>query len=247
MTLKAMVFAAGTGSRLKEIGKLIPKALVPVNGEPMLKRILLKLKAAGVEEVVINLFHLGEQIKEYLAANDNFGLKIHFSEEETLLNTGGGLRRAANFFSESDTVLVHNCDIYTTLNLKSLVETHEQSGAIASLALSSRQSSRVLLVSPLNELAGWRNKKSGEEIAVLKTTDATEKAYAGIQVISGEFFPFLRNRDDAFWIFHAYFDAVRAGERVNGIDIGDILWWDIGTPERLERLHTLLETGNLGF
>ena len=118
--MKAMIFAAGLGSRLKPLTDTMPKALVPVAGRPMLEHVILKLKASGFTEIVINIHHFGEQIIDFLKANNDFGLTLHISDErDLLLDTGGGIRKARRFFENSDEpFLVHNVDILSDMNLK---------------------------------------------------------------------------------------------------------------------------------
>ena len=145
--MKAMIFAAGLGSRLKPLTDTMPKALVPVAGCPMLEHVILKLKASGFTEIVINIHHFGEQIIDFLKTNNDFGLTIHISDErDRLLDTGGGIRKARLFFENSgEPFLVHNVDILSDMNLKELYDSHMQSGSVATLLASRRTTSRYLL------------------------------------------------------------------------------------------------------
>lgn len=131
--MKAMIFAAGLGSRLKPLTDTMPKALVPVAGRPMLEHVILKLKASGFTEIVINIHHFGEQIIDFLKANNDFGLTLHISDErDLLLDTGGGIRKARRFFENSDEpFLVHNVDILSDMNLKELYDFHLRNGSVA--------------------------------------------------------------------------------------------------------------------
>ena len=158
--MKAMIFAAGLGSRLKPLTDTMPKAMVPIAGRPMLEHVILKLKAAGFTEIVINIHHFGDQILDFLKANGNFGLTIHISDErELLLDTGGGVRKARPFFENSDEpFLIHNVDILSDVNLKELYDYHLQSGAVATLLASRRKTSRYLLFDMDKRLCGWINK-----------------------------------------------------------------------------------------
>jgi len=133
--MKAMIFAAGLGSRLKPLTDTMPKALVPVAGRPMLEHVILKLKASGFTEIVINIHHFGEQIIDFLKANNDFGLTLHISDErDLLLDTGGGIRKARRFFENSDEpFLVHNVDILSDMNLKELYDFHLRNGSVATL------------------------------------------------------------------------------------------------------------------
>lgn len=158
--MKAMIFAAGLGSRLKPLTDTMPKALVPIAGRPMLEHVILKLKAAGFTEIMINIHHFGEQILDFLKANENFGLIIHISDErDLLLDTGGGVKKARSFFENSDEpFLIHNVDILSDVNLKELYDYHLQSGAVATLLASQRKTSRYLLFDTDKRLCGWINK-----------------------------------------------------------------------------------------
>ena len=159
-----MIFAAGLGSRLKPLTDSMPKALVPIAGRPMLEHVILKLKASGFTEIVINIHHFGEQILDFLKANDNFGLTIHISDErEQLLDTGGGVRKACTFFEHSDEpFLVHNVDILSDVDLKELYDYHLQNGSVATLLASRRKTSRYLLFDTDRRLCGWINKDTGQ-------------------------------------------------------------------------------------
>ena len=154
--MKAMIFAAGLGTRLKPLTDHMPKALVPVAGKPMLEHVIEKLKASGFNEIVINVHHFGNQIIDFLKEKDNFGIQIWISDEtEELLDTGGGIKKAAHFFDEP--FLVHNADILSNVNLKALYEYHQASGNDATLLVSPRKTVRYLLFEE-NRLCGWVNK-----------------------------------------------------------------------------------------
>ncbi|MDD2416473.1 MAG: sugar phosphate nucleotidyltransferase, partial [Parabacteroides sp.] len=141
--MKAMIFAAGTGSRLKPFTDHTPKALIPVAGKPMLEHVILKLKEAGFDEIVVNVHHLGDQIIDFLTLNNNFGLEIHISDErDYLLETGGGIKHAARFLQGEEPFLVHNVDIVSNVNLKELYNHHLQTNPLATLLVSKRETSR---------------------------------------------------------------------------------------------------------
>ena len=157
-----MIFAAGLGTRLKPLTDRIPKALVPVNGIPMLQHVILKLKQAGFTEIVINIHHFGEQIISFLQAHQNFGIMVRISDErEELLDTGGGIKKAIPFFSGNEPFLVHNVDILSDTDLKALYDYHRQSTNDATLLVSQRETSRYLLFDKDNaRLCGWINKQT---------------------------------------------------------------------------------------
>lgn len=153
--MKAMIFAAGLGTRLKPLTDHMPKALVPVAGRPMLEHVILKLKKAGFTELVINIHHFGEQIIDFLKANQNFGLTIHISDErDKLLDTGGGIKKAATFFTGTEPFLVHNVDILSNADLKEVYDFHRKSQNQATLLVSPRKTSRYLLFDTDNRLPG---------------------------------------------------------------------------------------------
>ncbi|MCX5733417.1 MAG: sugar phosphate nucleotidyltransferase, partial [candidate division NC10 bacterium] len=140
-----MILAAGVGSRLRPLTDEIPKALVDVGGVPMIERVVRRLQAAGVTELAVNLFHLGDRIVEFLASKDNFGIRIAFTREAELLDTGGGLKNAAWFFDDGRPFFVHNVDVLSDIDLAELLRFHQSFGALASLAVQGRSSSRQLL------------------------------------------------------------------------------------------------------
>ena len=161
--MKAMIFAAGLGTRLKPLTDNKPKALVEVGGKTMLELVILKLKEAGFNEIVINIHHFGQQIIDYLKANNNFGLTIHISDErDYLLDTGGGIKKATPFLMGNEPFLVHNVDIFSNVDLRQLYENHLKSGATATLLVSQRKTARYLLFNKENKLCGWHNNETGE-------------------------------------------------------------------------------------
>ena len=159
--MKAMIFAAGMGTRLRPLTDQMPKALVPVAGIPLLQRVLLRLASAGFDDITINIHHLGQQIADFLRANRNFGLRIHISDERgQLLNTGGGIRHARPFLEGDEPFLVHNVDILTDADLRALWQHHLARKAEATLLVGKRETKRYLLMDPDMTLHGWTNKQT---------------------------------------------------------------------------------------
>lgn len=145
--MKAMIFAAGLGTRLRPLTDHMPKALVPVAGKPMLERVILRLKEAGFNEITVNIHHFGEQIIDFLRTHDNFGTEIHISDERgMLLDTGGGIKKARPFLDGQEPFLVHNADILTDIDLAGLYRHHLESDAESTLLVSERKTSRYLLL-----------------------------------------------------------------------------------------------------
>ena len=217
-----MIFAAGLGSRLKPLTDSMPKALVPIAGRPMLEHVILKLKASGFTEIVINIHHFGEQILDFLKANDNFGLTIHISDErEQLLDTGGGVRKACTFFEHSDEpFLVHNVDILSDVDLKELYDYHLQNGSVATLLASRRKTSRYLLFDTDRRLCGWINKDTGQvKPEGFRPDESRYQEYA----FSGK-----------FSIMDFYLATCRQVE-FSGYLVEDLRLIDIGKPETLAK------------
>ena len=155
--MKAMIFAAGLGSRLRPLTDERPKALVELNGKPLITGVIEKLAAAGVTEIVVNLHHFADELRQYLAKND-FGLPIHFSDEKKLLlDTGGGLKKAAEFFKDGGPFFAYNVDILTDIDLTKLYHQHLENKALATLAVRKRKTSRYLLFDKDFKLQGWEN------------------------------------------------------------------------------------------
>ena len=181
-----MIFAAGLGTRLKPLTDHMPKALVPVAGKPMLEHVIGKLKSAGFDEIVINVHHFAHQIIDFLKAKDNFGIQIWISDEsEELLDTGGGIKKAAPYFDEP--FLVHNADILSNIDLKAMYNYHLTSSNDATLLVSPRKTVRYLLFDEGNRLQGWVNKdtlQTKPEGFVYHPEVQKEYAFGGIHVIS---------------------------------------------------------------
>ena len=228
--MKAMIFAAGVGSRLGQLTQNTPKCLMPLGGGTILEHVISRLKVAGVTEVAINLHHLPEQITQYLTQQQNFGLTVHLSHEPALLNTGGGLKKLRDIFVGEDAFFVHNADIYCTHDLTSLVGDHRSLKAVATLGVMQRASKRGLYIDRSKRLTGWTEEETP------KPTESDIYAFSGISVCSGQIFSYMDSRD-TFSIIETFLAAARATERVFGSLIPSSGWVDIGTPERLEVLQ----------
>lgn len=242
--MKAMIFAAGLGTRLKPLTDHMPKALVPVAGRPMLEHVILKLKAAGFNELVINIHHFGEQILDFLRANQNFGLTIHISDErDCLLDTGGGIRKAEPFFRGNEPFLVHNVDILSDTDLKALYEYHRQSGNDATLLASRRKTVRYLLFDDEKRLCGWINKdtlQTKPEGFAYNPEHHREYAFSGIHVISPSLFHYMDERwTGKFSIMDFYLQTCREA-RIGGRLPDTLRLIDIGKPETLTQAEEFL-------
>lgn len=242
--MKAMIFAAGLGTRLKPLTDHMPKALVPVAGKPMLEHVICKLKESGFTEIVINIHHFGEQILDFLKANNNFGLTIHISDErDELLDTGGGVKKAATFFQGNEPFLIHNVDILSDTNLKELYDYHVQSGNDATLLASKRQTVRYLLFDSKNRLSGWVNKNTLQTKPKGFVYDENlykEYAFSGIHVASPSLFKYMdHNWTGKFSIMDFYLQTCNTAQ-LGGCLKENLNLIDIGKPETLEKAQEFL-------
>ena len=227
--MKAMIFAAGLGTRLKPFTDNHPKALAVVNGKPLLQRNIEYLKSFGINEIVINVHHFADQIIEFLEENNYFGIEISISDEtDQVLETGGGLVKAKANFEED--FLVMNVDILTDLNLANFIKVHQENKALVTLAVSDRNSSRKLFFNKQNELKGWRNLKTEEEIKAVDSLDnCKDLAFSGIHVISPSLFDKITEKGK-FSIMKVYMDLMQ-NESILGFDHSGGILIDVGRPE----------------
>lgn len=232
-----MIFAAGLGTRLKPLTDHMPKALVPVAGKPMLEHVIEKLKAAGFDEIVINVHHFANQIIDFLKEKNNFGITIHISDEtEFLLDTGGGIKKAAPYFDEP--FLIHNVDILSNTDLKALYNYHLQSGNDATLLVSPRQTTRYLLFNSDRRLCGWINKdtlQTKPEGFIYQPNVQKEYAFSGIHIISPGLFKYMDEKwNGKFSIMDFYLQLCQEA-LIGGYVKEDLQLIDIGKPETLAK------------
>lgn len=238
--MKAMIFAAGLGTRLKPLTDHMPKALVPVAGKPMLEHVICKLKDYGFTEIVVNIHHFGQQIIDFLEANQNFGLTIHISDErDLLLDTGGGIKKASTFFQGSEPFLIHNVDILSDTNLKELYEYHLQSGNDATLLASKRKTVRYLLFDANARLSGWINKdtlQTKPEGFSYNPDLYQEYAFSGIHVASPSLFRYMNDEQwqGKFPIMDFYLKTCQEAQ-LGGYFKDELKLIDIGKPETLQK------------
>ena len=240
--MKAFIFAAGLGTRLKPYTSNCPKALVKVDGKPMLQHLILKLKQFGVFEFYINIHHFGDQIIQFLKYHDNFGCTIHISDERAaLLDTGGGLKKVLDQLSEDEDLLVHNVDVWTNFDLKYLFEHHKKSQSLISLLVQNRATSRYLLFDKeKHTLKGWVNKKTKEKIpSDIKLDQYTEYAFNGIHIINTKARSLFPTDKIAFPIIPVYLKIAEYHD-ISALEIKANYWLDIGKPEQLKKAACLL-------
>lgn len=226
---KAMLFCAGLGTRLKPFTLNAPKALVPVNGKPILQRNLEYLASYGIKEVVVNVHHFAHQIVAFLQQHD-FGIRTMISDEtDEVLETGGGLLKARPLLDDVDDFLVMNVDILTDLDLAAMLKIHLNQGALATLAVSNRVSSRGLLINEAGQLCGWHNKKTGEEKIVRPGEMLRDVAFSGIQLLNKNIFPLIRRRGK-FSIIDVYLDLA-SSQHITTYNHSGCVLMDVGKPE----------------
>lgn len=229
MIKKALIFAAGKGTRLKPFTDSYPKALALVNNVPLLERNIKYLQNFGVTEFVINVHHFGEQIVEFLEKNNHFGAKIDISDEkDELLETGGGLLFAQKYLENEENFLIMNADILTDLNIHELVKFHETHLPLATLAVSDRNSSRKLFFNSEMVLKGWMNKNSGETKMAEFNNNFKELAFSGIHCINSSIFDKIKRRGK-FSIMEEYLDLMFDNEILGFQHEARLI--DVGRPE----------------
>ena len=234
--MKAMVLAAGLGTRLRPLTDDRPKALVEIAGRTMLEITLSRLRAFGVREVIINVHHFADMMLEYLKANDNFGMRIEVSREEVLLDTGGGLKKAAYFFLEDSSRLeepfiLHNVDVLSTIDLRRMVQFHNENQALATLAVQERKTSRYLLFDEQLQLCGRR---SGRDAKTEIGSTFTAGAGAGVLRHPRYFSASSRDDDGRRCILHHRLPicvSLPSGEKILAFRADEYYWRDLGRPE----------------
>lgn len=239
--MKAMVLAAGLGTRLRPLTDTLPKALVPVGGKPMLAHVIERLKSFGFTEVVINVHHFADQIIQFVQQQQNFGLTIQISHErDLLLDTGGGLKYAARFFDDGRPFLVHNVDTLTDLDLQDFYQTHLRSHALATLAVKNRQGTRFLLFDQQGILCGWKSATTGAVKIARATPEAelTPLAFSGIHVINPEIFAFMPE-EPVFSMTPFYLDLAPVHE-IRAFRHDHSVWMDLGKQDALANTEEFL-------
>jgi NDP-sugar pyrophosphorylase family protein len=243
--MKAMVLAAGLGTRLRPLTNDRPKALVTVGGRTMLEIALARLRLFGVDQVIVNTHHFAEMIRACLKASGNFGMRIEISHEEELLDTGGGLKKAAWFFLEGDSrepFILHNVDAISTIDLARMVQFHNEQGALATLAVQDRETKRYLLFDEKGLLCGRRAGRDGMPELVSTAPAANALAFCGIHILSPRIFAKM-TEVGAFSIIDAYLNLAAQGERIAAFRADAFRWRDLGRPEAILQAAEDLESG----
>ncbi len=245
-----MILAAGLGTRLRPLTDTRPKALVEIAGRTLLEITLTRLRAFGITEVIINVHHFADQVIDYLKSNNNFGMRIEISREEVLLDTGGGLKKAAWFFLENSTpanpsrtdsnqmdepFLLHNVDVISTIDFARMLQFHKERGALATLAVQARETSRPLLFDNQLQLRGRRIDNNDSVIsseARNLSSPLQPLAFSGIHMISARLLPLL-TEEGIFSIIPAYLRLASQGQPILAFRADTYYWRDLGHPADL--------------
>jgi NDP-sugar pyrophosphorylase family protein len=243
--MKAMVLAAGLGTRLRPLTDELPKALVEINGRTLLEIMLARLRSFGVSEVIVNVHHFADMIAEYLAAKQNFGLRVEISRENELLDTGGGLKKAGWFFLENcrdEPFFLHNVDVLSNIDLAQMLHSHNEHHALATLAVQERQSSRHLLFDQLGLLCGRRFEREQRTELARPFEPLQAFAFCGIHVISPRLLGMM-TETAAFSIVETYLHLAARDEKVAAFRADDSYWRDLGTRESLRHAEEDMQRG----
>jgi len=242
--MKAMILAAGLGTRLRPLTNDRPKALVEVAGRTLLEITLARLRTFGVNEVIVNVHHFADLVIAYLKAHDNFGMRIEVSHEDVLLDTGGGLKKAAWFFLENlkfdEPFLLHNVDVISTIDFRKMVQAHKANQALATLAVQKRESSRQLLFDDQGQLCGRRVGRDKQAEIARPARHLEPLAFSGIHVISPRLFPLMKE-EGIFSIVDCFLRLAASGEKIEAFRADQYYWRDLGKPADLEQAALDLE------
>jgi NDP-sugar pyrophosphorylase family protein len=238
-----MILAAGLGTRLRPLTNDRPKALVEVGGRTLLEITLRRLASFGIREVIVNVHHFADMVVAYLGKHNNFGMRIEISREEVLLDTGGGLKKAAWFFlqapgsghagNKGDCFILHNVDVISTIDLAKLVQSHQETEALATLAVQERETSRYLLFDDQRRLCGRRKGSESPEI-VGRAKPAYQWAFSGVHAISVRLLSMI-SEDGAFSLISSYLRLAGQGETLLGFRADNYYWRDLGKPENVKQ------------
>ena len=235
--MKAMILAAGPGTRLRPLTDHRPKALVEIAGRTLLELTLSRLRAFGIREVIINVHHFAGMILDYLETNHNFGMRIEVSHEEVLLDTGGGLKKAAYFFLEDpkrleEPFILHNVDVLSTIDLRRMAQFHTERRALATVAVQDRETFRYLLFDDQLQLCGRRFGRDAKDECVRASPQVQALAFSGIHVISPRLLTMM-SEEGVFSIITSYLRLAARVEKILAYRADEYYWHDLGRPENL--------------
>ena len=234
--MRAMILAAGLGTRLRPLTDDRPKALVEVAGRTLLEITLRRFASFGISEVIVNVHHFADMVAEYLHRNNNFGMRVEISREDILLDTGGGLKKAAWFFLEEghahESFLLHNVDVLSTIDLCRMAAFHQQNQALATLAAQNRETSRYLLFDEQRQLCGRQAGHAGKREIVRPSREMQPLAFSGVHVISPRLLSMMVE-DGVFSIINSYLRLAGEGEKILAFPADEFYWRDLGRPENV--------------
>lgn len=244
--MKAMILAAGLGTRLRPVTDTRPKALVEVAGRTLLEITLARLSTFGVREVIVNVHHFADQVIEYLKENDNFGMHVEVSREEILLDTGGGLKKAAWYFLDGsdEPFILHNVDVISAIDLQQMVRFHTENHSLATLAVQDRKTSRYLLFDEQLQLCGRKLEKEQKTEIVRSSEQTQQVAFSGIHVISPRIFGKM-TEEGVFSIITSYLNLAARGEKILAFRTDGFYWRDLGRPNDLTQAAHDMQQGAL--
>jgi NDP-sugar pyrophosphorylase family protein len=241
--MKAMILAAGYGSRLRPITNDKPKALVEIDGIPLLQLIIHKLIAVGVDEIIINAHHLADQVMAFLEKNHYFGIRMELSHEPEILGTGGGLKKACYFFDNNQPFFLHNVDILSTINLSQMYQYHLNHAALATLAIQERETSRGFIIDDQENICGHED-KNNHRTRLKRAPQGKSRfmAFCGIHVISPEIFQHI-DETGRFSIVDVYLKLIEQGLPIIGYPADQFYWQDIGKLNTLNEINKNFAAG----
>lgn len=252
--MKAMILAAGLGTRLRPLTDHRPKALVEIAGRTLLEICLSRLRVFGVREAIVNVHHFAGMVVDYLQANQNFGMTVEISREERLLDTGGGLKKASWFFLEpgaaapsaaaNEPFILHNVDVLSTIDLAHMIRFHSERNALATLAVQDRPTSRPLLFNRQGLFQGRaaQRDRAREPASYAPAPGSEPLAFSGIHIVSPRIFAKLHEQG-AFSIIDAYVRLAAEGEKILAFPADDSYWRDLGRPENILAATRDIESG----
>jgi len=234
--MKAMILAAGKGTRMLPLTGNMPKALIEIQGVPLIEHTILYLKYYGITEIIINIHHHASQIVDFIKNKNNFGLNIEFSDEsDLLLDTGGGLYKARHFFNDSQPFVLTSSDVITDLDLNHMLDAHVQKNPLATLAVKHRKSSRDFLFDSDFLLCGWYNNITGESRMIKEVSHTIKIAFSTIHVINPVIFDLIFERG-RFSIIDLYLRLAN-DHYITGFEHNNSKWFECGRFENLQQLN----------
>jgi len=238
--MKAMIFAAGLGTRLRPLTDNKPKALVEINGVSLLELVIRRLISFDYTDIIVNVHHFSDDVISFLQSKNNFGVNITISDErDMLLDTGGGLQKAAWFFNDNKPFLVHNVDVISNIDLTKMYDFHCESNGLATLAVMQRETSRYFLFNSQMELCGWKNITTNELISLgIDDYSLSLFAFSGIHIIDPKIFQYI-DESGKFSMTNVYLKLANK-HIIKRFAHTESWWMDLGKPEAIKKAEQLI-------